>query len=130
MVPLGERGLDVLHGDAHQIADDGFDIPSDIPYFRVLGRFNLYERGVGQLCNTAGDLRLSHPGGTDHNDILWRNLVADLQRQTLAAGAVANGDCNRPLCLLLSDYVLIKLFHYFGRLEFIKLPACCICHRL
>ena len=66
----------------------------------------------------AGDLRLSHAGRADHDDVFRRDLFADLLGQLLPTPAVAQRDGHRSLRIVLADDVLVELGDDFARRHF------------
>ena len=96
------------HGVFHQVAGDLIDIAADIADLGELGRFDLDERRIGQLGQTARNLGLAAARGADHQDVLGRYLVAQFGRQALAAPAVAQRDGDRALGVLLADDMRIE----------------------
>jgi hypothetical protein len=65
--------------------------------------------GAGQLGQAPGDLGLADAGGAHHDDVLGRDLVAQVALDLLAAPAVAQRHGDRPLGVLLADDVAIEL---------------------
>ena len=61
-----------------QVAGDLLDVAADIADLGELGRLDLHERRVGELRQPAADLGLSAAGRADHQDVLRRDLVAQL----------------------------------------------------
>src|SRR5947208_1368861 len=105
------RQLGLHHVDAQlgEVADHRFDIATHIADFGVLGGFDLDERRLSKLGEPSRDLGFADAGGTDHDDVLRRDLVAELGRQVLAPPPVAQGDGHRALGLALADDVAIEL---------------------
>ena len=110
-------GLHHVHGQLGEVADHGLHIASHVPHLGVLGGFHLEERGLGEAGEPARDLRLPHPGGADHDDVLRRHLVAQLGREILAPPAVAERDGHRPLGAMLAHDVAVQLGDDLGRGE-------------
>ena len=79
-----------------QVAGDLLDVAADIADLGELGRLDLDERRVGELRQPAADLGLAAAGGADHQDVLGRDLVAQLGRELLAAPAVAQARRRPP----------------------------------
>jgi hypothetical protein len=109
---LGPR-LD--NGCIHQIADDAVDVAPDIADLGELRRLDLQEGRLGQLRQTTADLGLAHPCRPDHQDVLRIDLVAQIVAQLLAPPAVAHGDGDGALRVLLADDVAVKLRDDFAR---------------
>ena len=110
---LGHAGL--LDGHLGQVADDGVDVLADVAHLGELGRLHLDEGRVGQLGQAPRDLGLAHAGRADHQDVLGRDLVAQLLVHLLAAPAVAQRDRHGALGVLLADDVAVQLGHDFLR---------------
>ena len=81
----------------------------DVADLGVLRRLDLDEGRLRELGQPPRDLRLPHAGGADHDDVLRRDLVAQLGRQLLAAPAVAQRDGHRALGAVLPDDVAVEL---------------------
>jgi hypothetical protein len=93
----------LLDGHVDQVADDGVDVLADVAHLGELGRLDLDEGRVGQPRQAARDLGLAHAGGADHQDVLRRDLAAQLLVDLLAAPAVAQRDGHRALGFLADD---------------------------
>ena len=91
-----------------QVADDRVDVLADVADLGELGRLDLDERRVGQPRQAARDLGLADAGGADHQDVLRRDLVAQLLVDLLAAPAVAQRDRHRALGVVLADDVAVE----------------------
>jgi hypothetical protein len=91
-----------------EVAGDLLDVAADIADLGELGRLDLDERRVGELREAAADLGLAAAGGADHQDVLGRDLVAQLRRELLAAPAVAQRHCDGLFRVLLADDVLVE----------------------
>ena len=102
-------------GDFGQVADHALDIAADVADLGVLGRLDLEERGADQLGQPAGDLGFADAGGADHDDVLGRDVLAQVGRQLLAAPAIADGDGHGPLGGVLADDVTIQLLDDLAR---------------
>jgi hypothetical protein len=98
-----------------QVADDRVDVAPDIAHFGELGRLDLDERRIGQPREPSRDLGLAHARGTDHQDVLGRDLLAQRLRHLLAAPAVAQCDRHRALGAVLADNVLVEFGDNFLR---------------
>ena len=75
----------------------------------VLGRLDLEERSADELGEPAGDLGFADAGGADHDDVLGRDVLAQLGRQLLPPPAIADGDGHGLLGGVLADDVAIQL---------------------
>ncbi len=119
--PLAHRGrhLGLDHADAElgEVADHGLHVAADVADLGVLGGLHLEERRLGELGQAAGDLGLPDAGGPDHDDVLRRDLVAQLGGQVLPPPAVAQRDGHRALGLVLADDVAVELGDDLGRRE-------------
>jgi hypothetical protein len=103
------RHAGLLDGHLGQVADDRVDVLADVADLGELGRLHLDEGRIGQLGQAPRDLGLADAGGADHQDVLGRDLVAQLLVHLLAAPAVAQRDGHRALGVLLADDVAIEL---------------------
>ena len=98
----------LLHRCVDQVADDRVDVLADIADLGELGRFDLDERRVGQLGKAASDLRFADTSGADHQNVLRRDLAAQLLIDLLAPPAVAQGDGDGAFGVGLADNVAIE----------------------
>ena len=101
VVDLGDRLLE-------EVANDRLDVAADVSDLGELGRLHLEEGRAGQPGEPPGDLRLPHPGGADHEDVLGDHLLAHRLGQALAAEAVAERDRDGTLGALLADDELVE----------------------
>src|SRR5205085_11273666 len=63
---------------------------------------------IGENADIRGEIKtksITVFGGSNHDDILGRDIFAQLRRQLLAAPAVADGDGHGPLGRVLADDV-------------------------
>ena len=104
-----------VDGDFDQVADHRFHVAPDVADLGELRSLNLHERRVRELGQTACDLRLPHAGGADHDDVLGDDFFRQLGRQLLAAHAIAQGDGDGALGVVLSDDILVEFAHDFAR---------------
>ena len=88
----------------------------------VLGRLDLEERGADELGQPAGDLGFADAGRADHDDVLRRDVLAQLGRQLLPPPAVADGDGDGPLGRVLADDVAVQFGDDLSRRQ--------VCHGL
>ena len=109
------------HSDSilHEVADDAFHVAAHIAHFGKLGGFHLDERRIDQLGEPAGDLRFAHARGTDHQDVLGTDFIADVLIQLGTAVTVAQSDGHRPLGLILADDVAVELPHDLSGCQFL-----------
>ncbi len=105
----GHLGLDHGHGELGEVPDHRLDVAADVADLGVLRGLDLEERRLGQLGEPPRDLRLPDPGGADHDDVLRRDLVAQLGRQVLPAPPVSQGHRHGALGALLADDVAVEL---------------------
>ena len=89
--------------DFDQIAHDLLDVAPDIADLGELGGFDLEERRAGEPGEAARDLGLADAGRADHQDVLRRHFLAQILRQLLAPPAVAQGDGDGALGVVLAD---------------------------
>ena len=75
-----------LDGELDQVADHRLDVAADVADLGELRRLDLDERRLRQLGQPARDLGLADAGRADHDDVLRRDLVAQLGRD-VAGGA-------------------------------------------
>src|SRR5437667_1138187 len=102
-------GLDHVHRQLGEVADHRLHVTPHVTDLGVLGGLDLQERGLGELREPPGDLGLPDAGRADHDDVLRRDLVAQLGGQVLPAPAVAQRDRDRALRPLLADDVAVEL---------------------
>ena len=96
-------------GDLQQIAHDLFDIAADITDLGEFGGFHFDERGLRQSGQAARDFGLADAGGPDHQNVLGQHLFAQLRRKLLAPPAIAQGDGNGALGVMLADDIAVEL---------------------
>ena len=106
-----------LHAELRQVAHDRFDVPSDVAHFGELRRFDFEERRLRQAGQAARDFGLSDASRADHDDVLWRDLVAHVRRDLLPPPSIAQRDRDRALRRALADDVLVELAHDLFRRE-------------
>ncbi|MNS71559.1 hypothetical protein D3C72_1049330 [compost metagenome] len=90
-------------GALDQIAHDLIDVATDVADLGELGRLDLEEGRTRQLGQAPGDLGLADPRRADHQDVLGRDLVAQILGHALAAPAVAQGHGHGALGVVLAD---------------------------
>ena len=114
-MPMGAHRsfTSLLHGDLHQIADDRVHILAHVADFGEFSGLHLDERCTGQPRQAAGDFSFSHTGWPDHENVLWRDFGAELFVCLLAAPAVAQGNRDGALGVLLSHNVAVKFGNDF-----------------
>ena len=104
-----------LDANVGEIANDRIDIATDITHFGEFGCFDLDKGCIGQPGEAPRDLGFADTGRANHQNILWGDLVAQGLGHLLAPPAVAQRNCDRPLCTVLTDDVTIELGDDFGR---------------
>ena len=107
----------LLDRELAQVADDRLDVAPDVADLGELRGLDLQEGGLGHLGQAPGHLGLPDPGRADHDDVLRRDLVAQLCRHLLAAPAVAQCDRHRALGVRLPDDVAVELRYDLARRE-------------
>ena len=85
------------------------DVAADIADLGELGRLDLEERRLGEPGQPAGDLGLAAAGRADHQDVLGQHLLAQALVELLAAPAVAQGDGDGALGVVLADDEAVEL---------------------
>src|SRR5438034_11845352 len=85
-----------------------------------LRRLDLEERRAGEAREPARDLGLPHPRGPDHDDVVGKDLVADVLRRLGAAPAVADRDRDRLLRHFLAHDVAVQLRHDLARRQLLE----------
>jgi hypothetical protein len=98
----------LLDGDLRQVPDDRVDILAHIAYFGELGGLDLDEGRIRQSGQATRDLRLAHPRRADHQDVLGRDLYAQLFVDLLAPPAVAHRDGHGTLGFGLPDDMAVE----------------------
>ena len=107
-------------GDLDQVANHGLDIASHVADFGELRSFHFQERRVGQLGQAARDFGFAHAGGADHDDVLGNDFFRQVGRKFLAAHAIAQGDGDGALGVLLAYDMLVQLGDDFTRSQFVE----------
>ena len=95
-------------GRFNEIADDLLHVPPDIADLGEFGGLNFQEGRIGKLCQTPRHFGFSNTGWPDHQDILWRYLIADGRVCLFTAPAIAQGDGHSALGLCLANNMAIK----------------------
>ena len=106
---------DEFDADVSKIADDRIHIAADITHFGEFGGFDFDEGCIGQTGETPRNFGFANAGRTNHEDVLWRDLVAQWLRHLLAPPAVTQRNRYGPLGAVLTDDVTIELGDDFGR---------------
>src|SRR5712692_1058144 len=103
----------VLDRDLGEVAHDRVDVASYIADLGELGRLDLDERRIGEPREAPRDLGLADAGGSDHEDVLGRDLLPQGLGHLLAAPSVPEGDRHGALGARLADDVLVELVNDF-----------------
>lgn len=103
-----------LDRGVRQVANDRFDVTADIADFGELGRFDLDERGVGQLGQAPGDFGLADAGRADHQDVLGGHFNAQFLRELHSPPAVAQGDGDGAFGIVLTNDMAIEFVDDFA----------------
>ena len=101
--------LDQADADLDEIAHDLLDIAADIADFGEFRRLDLEKGRVGEPREAARDLGLAAAGRPDHQDVLWQDLLAHHAFEAQAPPAIAQGDRDGALRVLLADDEAVKL---------------------
>src|SRR5690606_12805196 len=98
-------------GKSHldEIANDGLHVTPDVADLGEFRRFNLDERRVGELCETARNLRFADTRWPNHQNVFRQNLFSQVLAELLTAPAVAQCDGDSPLGLSLANDVAVQL---------------------
>ncbi|SMG66807.1 hypothetical protein BMETH_72_1 [methanotrophic bacterial endosymbiont of Bathymodiolus sp.] len=121
----------MLHGFHLRFAGHLISCFSQIPYDRLniatditdLGKFSCFdfnERRISKPCKSARNFCFTHPGRTNHQNILGRDFIAHSPFDLGSAPAITQGYGNRTLGTSLTDNMLIQLVGDFFR--------CHLCH--
>src|SRR5213075_2498809 len=86
-----------------------FDVASDVADFGELRRLDLDERRARELRQATRDFGFADAGGTDENDVVRTDLLANRLGSTLTAPAIAQRNRHRLLRVSLSHDIAIEL---------------------
>ena len=114
----GMAALDQTDGSLDQIAEDVFHIAAYIADFGEFGGLNLHKGRIHQLGQAAGDFGFTNARGTDHQDVFRGHFFADFRAELGSAVAVAQGNGNGALGLVLADNKAVQLAHDLARGKF------------
>src|SRR3989338_3864619 len=67
---------------------------------------------IYQSCEPSGNLCLTHPSRSYHYYIFWGYFFPEFRRKLLSPPAVSQCNGNRPLGILLTNYIFIKFSNY------------------
>ena len=98
-----------VDGQLDEIAHHRLDVAADVAHFGELRRLHLDERRLREPREAPRDLGLADAGRADHQNVLRNDVFGHLRRELLAPHAVAQGDRDRALGVLLADDVLVEL---------------------
>ena len=93
----------------HEIAHHRLHVAADVSDLGILRRLDLDEGRADQGRQTPSDLGLADAGGADHQDVLRRDLLAQVFTGANAPVSVTQRDRDGALRLALSDDVLVEL---------------------
>ena len=118
-------GLDLLfqtvagHADSdfEKVAHDLLDVASDIADLGKLGRLDLDKRRLRQPREAARDLGLAAACRSDHQDVLRQHLLAQFGIELLAPPAIAQGDRDGALGVVLANDEAVELGDDLARTE-------------
>ena len=91
-----------------QLADHALDVAAVVADFGVLGGLDLDERCAGERRQPAGDLGFADAGRADHENVFGRDLVAHIVLELLPPPAIADGDGDGSLGIILADDVAVE----------------------
>src|ERR1035438_9894612 len=109
-----------LDRNLNQVADHGFHVAAHISDLGEFRSFDLQERRIRQLGETARDFGFAHAGGADHDDVFGNDLFGHFGRKLLPAHAVAQGDGDGALRVFLPDNILVQFGDDFARRQFVE----------
>src|SRR5205814_7042064 len=92
-----------------EIAHHPFDVASDVADFGELRRLDLDERRARELRQATRDLGFADAGGTDENDVVRTDLLANRLGRTLTAPAIAQRNRHRLFRVSLAHDIAIEL---------------------
>jgi hypothetical protein len=104
-----------LDGNLDEVTDNRFDIAAHVTDLGKLGGLDLDERRVGQTCQPARDFGLANTSGSDHQDILRRDLLAQRLGDLRAPPAVAQRNRHGLLGLALTNDMFVQFVNNFLR---------------
>jgi hypothetical protein len=98
-----------------QITNDRLNITADVADFGEFRGLDLDERRIGQPGQAARNLGLADTGRTDHQDIFRRNFLTQWLGHLRPSPAIAQGNGDRLLGILLADDMLVEFGNDFLR---------------
>src|SRR5262245_53928947 len=108
---------DQRNADFEQIANDLLNIASNIANFGKFGSLDLEKRGAGEPGKSAGNFGLSNPRWANHQNIFWKNFLAQLLIELQSPPTVAQCNRDRAFCIPLADDIAVKLRNDFAGRE-------------
>ena len=96
------------NGNFHEVADYALNVTTDVADFGKFRRFHLNERCFDDFCESSCDFRFTHARRTFHNDVFGRNFLSHFFGEFASSVSVAQCDCNRDFCVVLTDNVSIE----------------------
>jgi hypothetical protein len=102
-----------LDGGVGQVTNDRLDVATDVADFGELGRFDLDEWRVGQFGQATGDLGFTDTGRADHQDVFRGHFNAQLFRQLHPTPAIAQGNGDGALGIVLADDMAVEFVDDF-----------------
>ncbi len=105
---LGHLRADHIDSDLRQVPDHRFNITPHIADLGIFRGLHFDEGRFRQRRQAARNLRLSHAGGTDHNNVLGEDLLPQLLGELKTAPPVPNGNRHGPFRFRLTDNVFIQ----------------------
>ena len=94
--------------DIHQVANNRFNVAAHIADFGEFARFYFQKWRIGELCETAGNLRLADSGRADHQNVLRHHLVGHFGIQLLPSYTVPQRDRHGTFGVTLPDHVFVE----------------------
>ena len=103
----------LLDRDVSEVANNGIDILANIPHLGKFGCLDLDERGICQARQATRNLGLANAGGAYHQNVLRCDFSAQSGLYLLAPPAIAQGNRDGSLGLMLANNVLVEFDNNF-----------------
>ena len=119
----GFGALDVVVGGLDQLEQNVLDVLADVSGFRQCGGVGDREWDIEHLGQRLREIGLAAAGGSKHQDVGLGQLdglgarIAHLLLRLNALVVVVNGDSQRALSGVLTDYIALEEIAYFDRLR-------------